>query len=474
MPRPRPHALTDTDTDTDPRPHTHTDTDPRPRTAGAASGPRALAAALPGPRALAAATFGPRSLAAVLYAVLAFPLAVAGCWLVLAGLVFGALLSVTPLGPWLLAATVRAALALGALHRALAHRLLGLAVEPPRPPAAAPGALAWRRGVLGGRAGWKAVGYLLLTPFTAVLGYAAVLLGYVYGVLFTLHPVLRYVNYHTVHHPDGSVTHVSLRVLGVQLDSWPRWTLPLAAGLLLLALAPRLLRRALTPHRALLTTLLGPGAADRRIRTLEETRAQAVDDAAATLRRIERDLHDGTQARLVSLGMHLTVIRELVTAGAPPDRVLAAVDTARSGATQAVADLRRLVKGIHPPVLDEGLGAALATLAADSALPVVPATDLPVRPSPALESIAYFCAAELLANAVKHSGADEVRISAASGGGRLLLRVTDDGRGGAAVGAGSGLTGLLARVRTVDGTLTCDSPPGGPTVVTVDLPLARP
>ncbi len=213
--------------------------------------------------------------------------------------------------------------------------------------------LGWRRGILLDRAGWRAVGCALLTPFTAVFAYAAVVIGYIYGVLFTLHPLLKRWNYNTVHSADGTTHHVSLEFFGHQLDSWPRWLIPFTAGLLLLAVAPLILRYALGPHRALLTVLLGPDAATRRIRTLEETRARAVDDAAQTLRRIERDLHDGTQARLVALAMHLTLIRELVTAGAEPDRVLTVVDTAQGNATQAISDLRHLVKGIHPPVLDE-------------------------------------------------------------------------------------------------------------------------
>ncbi|MCI3269835.1 sensor histidine kinase [Streptomyces cylindrosporus] len=441
-------------------------------------------------RSLAVATFGRRALAALLYGVLALPLALVGCFLTLAGLVAGGLLSVTALGPWLLAGTVRGALALGAVQRGLARRLLGVRIEEPVPPrgsgvsgSAARGSgvrgsgvsgsrvLGWRRAVLGERVGWRAVASAVLAPFTAIFLYAAVVIGYVYGVLLTLHPVLKRLNYNTVHHPDGTVTHVSLEFFGYQVDSWPRWLIPFTLGLLLLTVAPRLLRLALTPHRALLTALLGPSPADRRIRTLEETRAQAVDDAAATLRRIERDLHDGTQARLVGLAMHLTMIRELVNTGATPDRLLAVVDTAQHNATQAITDLRHLVKGIHPPVLDEGLPAALATLAADSALPVELTTDIAARPSPAVESIAYFCAAELLANAAKHSGADAVAVEVTAGDGCLRLRVSDDGRGGAVIGAGSGLTGLLARVRTVDGTLTCESPPGGPTVVTVEVPM---
>jgi signal transduction histidine kinase len=420
-------------------------------------------------RTLAVATFGRRALAVVLYGVLALPLALAGFFLTLVGLAFGGALSVTTLGLWLLAVTVRGALALGAVQRGLARRLLGLEIEQPGLPAGS-GLLGWRRGVLLDRAGWRAVGCALLTPFTAVFAYAAVVIGYVYGVLLTLHPLLKRWNYDTVHGAHGSIRRVSLEFFGYQLDSWPRWLIPFAAGLLLLAVAPVLLRYALGPHRALLTVLLGPDAATRRIRTLEETRARAVDDAAATLRRIERDLHDGTQARLVSLAMQLTMIRELVTTDAAPDRVLAVVDTARGNATQAITDLRHLVKGIHPPVLDEGLHAALTTLAADSALPVTLTTDIGTRPTPAVETIAYFCAAELLANATKHARATAAAVDVTARDGLLRLRVTDDGQGGAVLGAGSGLTGLLARVRTVDGTLTCDSPRGGPTVVTVELP----
>ncbi|MEV8539186.1 sensor domain-containing protein [Streptomyces sp. NPDC051572] len=430
-------------------------------------------------RTRAIATFGRRALAAVLYGVIALPLALVGFFLTLVGLAFGGALSVTTLGLWLLAATVRGALALGVVQRGLARRLLGLEIEQPSAGDGGKGVLGWRRGILLDRTGWRAVGCALLTPFTAVFAYAAVVIGYIYGALFTLHPLLKRWNYNTVHTTDGSthsthpVTtdhHVSLEFFGHQLDSWPRWLIPFTAGLLLLAVAPLLLRYALGPQRALLTVLLGPDAATRRIRTLEETRARAVDDAAATLRRIERDLHDGTQARLVALAMHLTLIRELVTAGAEPDRVLTVVDTAQGNATQAITDLRHLVKGIHPPVLDEGLHAALTTLAADSALPVTLTTDIGNRPTPAVETIAYFCAAELLANATKHAHATSAAVDVTAHDGLLRLRVTDDGQGGATIGAGSGLTGLLARVRTVDGTLTCDSPHGGPTVVTVELP----
>lgn len=413
--------------------------------------------------------FGRQALAALLYGLIAFPLALVGFVLTLVGLLVGGALSVTTLGLWLIAVTVRGALALGRLQRALARRLLGLEIEDPARREGA-GILGWRRALLGDRSGWRAVACALATPFTAVFAYAAVVIGYVYGVLLTLHPLLKHWNYNTERAADGTERRVSLEFFGFQVDSWPRWLIPVALGLLLLGTASWLLRYALGPHRALLTVLLGPDAAERRIRALEETRAHAVDDAAATLRRIERDLHDGTQARLVGLAMHLTMIRELIGAGASAEALLAVVDTAQGNATQAIADLRHLVKGIHPPVLDQGLDTALATLAADSALPVEVSTDIASRPSPAVESIAYFCAAELLANATKHSGASGATVTVTARDGLLRLSVRDDGRGGAVIGAGSGLTGLLTRARTVDGTLTCDSPPGGPTVVTVELP----
>ncbi|MDT0445812.1 sensor histidine kinase [Streptomyces johnsoniae] len=428
-----------------------------------------------------ASPFAPRALAAVLCAVCALPLALLGLVLVLAGLLVAGVLSWTTFGLWLMALTVRGALALGDVQRALTGALLGQRIDRPAdiPEGNEPswrGALGWRRARLTQRDGWRAVGYALTAPFAALLPVCAVLVGYVYGLLLFAHPVVRHWNNHTVRRSDGSIDHVALEVAGVQLDTWPRWLVPMAVGALLLLAAPWLLRVATTSHVLLQRALLGPGVTDdrdRRIRTLEETRAQAVDDAAATLRRIERDLHDGTQARLVGLGVHLATIQELIEAGADPEQVLAVIETARSNASAAVSDLRGLVRGIHPPVLDQGLATALATLVTDGPLPTDLTTALPFRPAPAVESIAYFCAAELLANAAKHSRATRVLVDVRVRGDTLVLTVWDDGAGGALPGAGSGLTGLLARVRTVDGTLACTSPAGGPTTVTVELPARR-
>jgi len=209
--------------------------------------------------------------------------------------------------------------------------------------------------------------------------------------------------------------------------------------------------------------LLGPG----RVSELERTRAIAVEDAAAALRRVERDLHDGAQVRLAAVTMNLGMALEK-TGDAEVRELL---DAAQAGLGEALADLRRIARGIHPPVLDNGLADALDSLAASSPIPATVRADVGRRPSPAIETIAYFCAAELLANAIKHSFANLIEIDIDTTRPAMLrLRVSDDGRGGADPSRGTGLDGLRQRVSTVDGSLSVSSPPGGPTSVTVELP----
>jgi signal transduction histidine kinase len=233
-------------------------------------------------------------------------------------------------------------------------------------------------------------------------------------------------------------------------------------------------------------------AAAGRARELEERRARAVDESAARLRRIERDLHDGAQVRLAALALALGEIKENLEAAAggagqgrpggsgASDRraddhsdnghTARLVGAAHENAKETLAELRDLARGIHPPVLDRGLGAALSTLAEASATPVALAVSIAERPSPAIESIAYFCASELLANVTKHSRASRATVSVSDQGGRLLMTVTDDGAGEARLAPGGGLAGLLERVQTVDGRLAIDSLPGGPTIITIELP----
>ncbi len=258
-----------------------------------------------------------------------------------------------------------------------------------------------------------------------------------------------------------------LVILGVILCSVGFWwgAALIAAGALELWIAYRLLVAPLP----------------QRVRELEQSRARVVEDSAARLRRIERDLHDGAQAQMVAVAMKLGLAREKLggavggsaaagAARADLERVLELVEAAHRGAKEAIAELRDLARGIHPPVLDHGLGAALASLAARSEVPVELVVDLRERPSAAIEAIAYFCAAELLSNVAKHAAARHATLAAARAAGLLRVRVSDDGCGGARLEARGGLAGLAERIRTVDGRLQVSSPPGGPTVVTVELP----
>jgi signal transduction histidine kinase len=214
--------------------------------------------------------------------------------------------------------------------------------------------------------------------------------------------------------------------------------------------------------------------AAERARELQEHRARVVDESAARLRRIERDLHDGAQVRLAALAMTLGEIKENLEAAASGTdedaHTRTLVGAAHRNAKETLTELRDLARGIHPPVLDRGLGPALSTLAEASATPVGLTVSIQDRPSPAIEAIAYFCAAELLANAAKHSAASHVTIEARDTGGKLVMTVTDNGTGGARLVPGGGLAGLLERVQTVDGRLGVDSPADGPTVVTIELP----
>jgi signal transduction histidine kinase len=219
----------------------------------------------------------------------------------------------------------------------------------------------------------------------------------------------------------------------------------------------------------------------QRVRELEHSRALAVDDAAVRLRRIEQDLHDGAQAQMVAVVMKLGLAREHLelAAGKAADGTVASQDLVRvadlmagahAAALEAIGELRDLARGIYPPVLDEGLGAAVAALASRHEIASELVFDVAERPSFAIETIAYFCVAELLTNVIKHAGARHVKIEASDRPDALTVRVIDDGCGGARLEPGGGLTGLVERVGSVDGRLHVDSPPGGPTVITVELP----
>jgi signal transduction histidine kinase len=259
----------------------------------------------------------------------------------------------------------------------------------------------------------------------------------------------------------------------IYLDSWPYATATAAVGAVLLVVAPWAVRVAVTPDAWLIRGLLSGHHRDERIRDLEETRAHAVHDAAAKLRTIERNLHDGAQPQLVALAMRLDMARTMLAGDTSPpdlDRILTLIDAAHRGATDAITDLRELAQGIHPAILDSGLEAALRTVAARSAVPVDLSVAVPRRPSAAVETCLYYCATELINNAAKHSGAQRVTLDVDNRHGMIRLVVTDDGNGGVRLGGGTGLDGLIERLRTFDGRLHADSRPGGPSTVTVEVP----
>jgi signal transduction histidine kinase len=380
------------------------------------------------------------------------------------GLIFVALV--------LVAVATGAARWLGAAFQRLAARLLDERLDP-QPPLRTEGAIAARARMRFGDAfGWRAVGFTLLQLPMAVLGLYA--LSFWAGVID-----MTYAFWWRMfrNHPPG-----------VQLS--PAWFITpfgpfrvgtfagtffvFAVGLAMILAAPWVTRGVTSVDAWLVRRLLGPGRAER-VRTLERTRARVVDDSAAALRRIERDLHDGTQAQLATLAMKLGQAKEkLVQRSAvpfDPTGALELVDAAHRQAKETLVELRDIARGIHPPALDLGLDAALATLVARSAVPTTLRFDVPARPTPAIETIAYFSTAELLANIAKHSRARHASVEATARDGLLRLAVSDDGLGGAALTAGSGLQGLADRVRSVDGDLSIQSPPGGPTTVTIELPL---
>ncbi|WP_245974397.1 sensor histidine kinase [Thermomonospora umbrina] len=208
-----------------------------------------------------------------------------------------------------------------------------------------------------------------------------------------------------------------------------------------------------------------------RVRHLTETRSDAVGAQASELRRIERDLHDGAQARLVAMGMTLGAIEHLLDRDPEKARLLLA--EARSNSAKALGELRDLVRGIHPPVLaDRGLVDAVRALALDHPMPVEVSSELTERLEAPVETAAYFAVAEILTNAAKHSGARRVWVDVRHERDVLRISVTDDGRGGADPAAGGGLRGVERRVGTFDGVLAVTSPPGGPTIVTLEVPCA--
>ena len=259
-----------------------------------------------------------------------------------------------------------------------------------------------------------------------------------------------------VSHASRPLERVSLTVLGVALTALALWSAPLL----------------LQAYGGLARVILGPRedpALAQRVRHLAQTRSETIDASAAEIRRIERDLHDGAQARLVAMGMALGAAEDLLDTDPEATRKLLA--EAREASGKALTELRALVNGVHPPVLaDRGLVDAIRALALDS-VPRVEVTADPIgRPPAPVESAAYFAVSELLANVTKHAEAHQAWIEIRYRPGMLAICVTDDGRGGADPGRGTGLRGIERRLAAFDGVLALSSPPGGPTVVQLEIP----
>ena len=433
--------------------------------------------------------FRKRTWAELGYFLVSSALACAGA-LALSGLGFaGLVLAIVFVGVLILAGGLRAARGLGRWQRALARRLLAEEIDDPEPFTARPGLFGWLRAALGDRVAWRAAGYVVAKVPLTIFGVwfaLSVWLEALYGIASPFTGVggprgfglLGRLSGSHGQPPTGFAAHVGTFVIG---------------GLFLFV-APWTMRLVVYLDRRMMHVLLGPDAATARVKSLEQSRSRTLDVATETLQRIERNLHDGTQAQLVALAMRLGQAKEKleglgagagagagagVAAGADEAADLLAVrrlvDEAHRGAKEAIRDLRDLARGIHPPALDTGLQNALATLAARSPVPTEVRVSIETRPSPAIEAICYFCAAELLANVAQHASASRASLSCAQYGTWLRIVVRDDGRGGAAVNrigsSSSGLAGLADRVGAVDGHLSIASPRGGPTAVTVDLPV---
>ncbi|WP_030061204.1 MULTISPECIES: sensor histidine kinase [Streptomyces] len=338
------------------------------------------------------------------------------------------------------------------LQRGRLRALHGVEVPPPGAPAAL------RLGRLRLGLAWRQIAYhLLIGPVLALCALAAVYLWGIALVLTTLYGWVWLL-------PPGVGLRSELAGLDVALT---------VVGALLLVAAPWATTLAASLEVRSAQVLLGPNRAEkleRRVEEIAESRAGLVDAVDAERRRIERDLHDGAQQRLTSLAMNLGLARRTLKDVLPPEAMQVIV-AAHEEAQAAIDELRDLVRGLHPAVLeDRGLDAALSGIAARAPLPVRLDVGLSEPIAPTVEAVAYFTVSEALTNVAKHARAKQVDVSVRTAGGRLRLVISDDGVGGADASRGTGLTGLRKRAASVDGTLSVLSPLGGPTTITVELP----
>ena len=353
---------------------------------------------------------------------------------------------------------------LAGLHRRLAGRLLGITIDAPYAPARTGSWWARLRGWAADPARWRDVAW---TYVSVTLGWTLAWIGFGLGLAVVWYAIFPGV-YALV--PEGTLANdYGFVNLDTQSEAYLNWVLLPVAFALWWWLEPVIVRSIAQLDRAMLAP--SRAALERRVAEVSQSRAESIDHSAAELRRIERDLHDGAQARLVALGMNLGLAQELMADD--PDAAVRLIAEARAVTTSALGDLRSVVRGIHPPVLaDRGLAGAVQALALDMSLPVSVTIVLPGRPPAPVESALYFATTELLANVVKHAGARRASIDVGHDGRVLRVVVEDDGAGGAAPSAGSGLAGVGRRLAAFDGTMVVDSPAGGPTTITLEVPCA--
>jgi signal transduction histidine kinase len=411
-------------------------------------------------RGVLTAPFDRRTWLATSYAVLGTVVGALGALVLL--LVLSSLaLSFTVVGALvLLGGTLTVARRLGRAERTRAEVLLGLAISDPHLPTEGKW---WQRVVARATRSetWREVAYLVLLAPIGLIGAVLVVAAWTGAVLFLFLPLY-----------NPALANGGAHLFGLVIDTVPETALVGLTGIGLALAAPWIARAVAGAEGRLAASLLGPSeraALANRVDELRARREQLFDVVEAERRRIERDLHDGAQQRLVALAMNLGMAKEKFDKDPAAARAL--MEEAHREAKQAMVELRNLARGIHPAVLsDRGLDAALSSLAGRAPVPVAVEVSVAVRPPAAVETTAYFVVAEALTNIARHSGASRAAVTVARNNGHLKVEVTDDGIGGADTSRGTGLAGLVDRVQSVDGTLRISSPAGGPTILTVELP----
>jgi signal transduction histidine kinase len=405
----------------------------------------------------------PRAWLATIHHLVGLLIGLPACFVLGLGFGFGfGFLPFALVGLPLLGVTMRLAGWYASAERARFGFLLGVRV--PAWPTGAQAGYRWgiipRRRMLRDHATWAMQGYALLRPLVSTVAVALVLGAWTCGLVMVTLPLY-----------NGLLPAGSAVIAGTAIRGAVPMLISAGGGATLVIAAPQLARGFAAMDVALARWLLSPPSdLAARVSELEVSRERVVDAAEAERQRIERDLHDGAQQRLVALAMELGRAKAKFADDVDAARLL--VDQAHVQAKEALTELRSLVRGVHPPVLtDRGLDAALSGLAALCPVPVEMRVDVPVRPRASVEAVAYFVVAEALTNVAKHSRASQARVIVEGHGypGTLTVVVSDDGIGGAD-SRGAGLSGLADRVSGVDGRLTVESPSGGPTIIAVELP----